>query len=323
MILILSNHGDTSTDIVSDWLNYYKKTFIRINSDDIIDEKYLLKLTNGNIEIKMNDKRLSFEDINVVWMRKFGNFKDTTSFKTLVNTNKYRFDLVELLQNEYRRVVVTIFIMLQNKKWLTKYTSTRLNKLQMLRTAYSCGLSIPDTIVTNYKDILDKNKRYISKSLENTIDIRISEEEYGVMYTSSINTTQYKLIPSKFAPSLIQEEIIKEYELRIFYLCGKLYPMAIFSQDDDQTKTDFRKYNNSRPNRFVPCKIDDKTAEQIKVFMNKIDLNCGSLDFIKSKNGKLYFLEVNPTGQFGMVDFPCNYGLHQKVAETLIKMDTK
>jgi glutathione synthase/RimK-type ligase-like ATP-grasp enzyme len=55
--------------------------------------------------------------------------------------------------------------------------------------------------------------------------------------------------------------------------------------------------------------------------MKKLDLNCGSIDLIKGCDGKYYFLEVNPTGQFGMIDFPCNYGLHRKVAEKLIEFD--
>ena len=99
--------------------------------------------------------------------------------------------------------------------------------------------------------------------------------------------------------------------------------MAIFSQKDLQTAVDFRQYNDICPNRFVPCKLTDAEIKKIDQFMRKIDLNCGSLDFIRTKDGQLVFLEVNPTGQFGMVDFPCNYGLHKKVAETLIKMDTK
>lgn len=43
---------------------------------------------------------------------------------------------------------------------------------------------------------------------------------------------------------------------------------------------------------------------------------------IKGTDNKLYFLEINPTGQFGMIDFPCNYGLHKIVAKKLINLDT-
>lgn len=37
MILILSEELDTSTNEIIDWLNYYKKDFIRINYEDQID----------------------------------------------------------------------------------------------------------------------------------------------------------------------------------------------------------------------------------------------------------------------------------------------
>jgi D-alanine-D-alanine ligase-like ATP-grasp enzyme len=52
--------------------------------------------------------------------------------------------------------------------------------------------------------------------------------------------------------------------------------------------------------------------------MQKADLNCGSLDLIKSKDGRYVFLEVNPSGQFGMVSYPCNYYLEEEVAKSLI-----
>lgn len=97
--------------------------------------------------------------------------------------------------------------------------------------------------------------------------------------------------------------------------------MAIFSQKDKQTQLDFRRYNWDKPNRYIPYKLDTATKLNINKLMRKLNLNCGSIDMIKGKDGKLYFLEVNPTGQFGMVDFPCNYGLHKLVAEQLIKMD--
>lgn len=55
--------------------------------------------------------------------------------------------------------------------------------------------------------------------------------------------------------------------------------------------------------------------------MKLMELNIGSLDFIKGKDGKLYFLEVNYMGQFGMVDYPCNYGIHRSICDYLIKKD--
>ncbi len=55
--------------------------------------------------------------------------------------------------------------------------------------------------------------------------------------------------------------------------------------------------------------------------MQDLNLNCGSVDLIKDKDGNYIFLEVNPNGQYGMVDAPCNFNLNEKIALTLIKND--
>lgn len=120
---------------------------------------------------------------------------------------------------------------------------------------------------------------------------------------------------------MIQEKIDKAYELRIFYLCGEIFGMAIFSQSIDQTRVDFRKYNWEKPNRYEPVSVPKELKDKIKLLMNVLKLNTGSLDFIKAKDGNYYFLEINPTGQFGMMEGPCNYPLHKRVAQVLVAMD--
>ncbi|HEY0036114.1 MAG TPA: hypothetical protein VGB66_05465, partial [Longimicrobium sp.] len=52
-----------------------------------------------------------------------------------------------------------------------------------------------------------------------------------------------------------------------------------------------------------------------------LEMRTGSIDLIRTRDGRHVFLEVNPAGQFGMVSHPCNYGLEKKVAEYLIRMD--
>jgi glutathione synthase/RimK-type ligase-like ATP-grasp enzyme len=94
--------------------------------------------------------------------------------------------------------------------------------------------------------------------------------------------------------------------------------MAIFSQDDPQTKVDFRKYNTRKPNRVCPYKLPNELGSKINSFMNRSGLETGSLDFVYTSDNKYIFLEVNPVGQFGMVSGPCNYYLEKKIANHLI-----
>lgn len=90
--------------------------------------------------------------------------------------------------------------------------------------------------------------------------------------------------------------------------------MAIFSQNDSQTKIDFRNYNHSTPNRNVPYKLPEELEHKLTNLSKKIGINCGSIDMIVTKNDDYIFLEINPIGQFGMVSNPCNYYLHEKIA---------
>ena len=126
-------------------------------------------------------------------------------------------------------------------------------------------------------------------------------------------------LPETFYLTLFQEELEKEYELRIFCLDGDVYGMAIFSQLDQKTKVDFRNYNLSRPNRVVPYAVPAAVHTKINYLLANLGLTNGSVDMVRTVAGEYVFLEVNPTGQFGMVSEPCNYYLEQRMAEFLLK----
>ena len=58
--------------------------------------------------------------------------------------------------------------------------------------------------------------------------------------------------------------------------------------------------------------------EMIKI-LNKLELNCCSIDFVIDKKNILYFLEINPIGQFGFVSKRCNYNLEKIMMEELTR----
>ncbi len=57
--------------------------------------------------------------------------------------------------------------------------------------------------------------------------------------------------------------------------------------------------------------------------MQAMNLNTASLDLVKTKEGRFVFLELNPSGQFGMTSYPCNYYLNKVIAEFLCKDEEK
>jgi glutathione synthase/RimK-type ligase-like ATP-grasp enzyme len=93
--------------------------------------------------------------------------------------------------------------------------------------------------------------------------------------------------------------------------------MAILSQNDEQTKIDFRHYNAQKPNRNVPYLLPEEISIKIDRLMKKLRLKTGSVDMIVTGADEFFFLEVNPVGQFLNVSHTCNYNLEKKVAAYL------
>jgi len=319
VILIFSYLGDLSTDYVIDWLNYYSRPFLRLNSVDLYNDS--LKIDLRSREFLLHDRQLPIDEIKAVWFRKFGLKRDFELFRS----KNINFSIGTQLHEEHVALFDTMCYLLKDKKWLTDYRNYSLNKCAVLLDAIDLGLDVSPTYIVNTKnDVLDLIGRddYITKSI---YDASFIKKRGGVfsMYTKKITSKMVASdnFPQVFSASLLQKQIEKEFEIRVFYINKKIYSMAIFSQNDPQTQVDFRNYNRLKPNRNVPYNLPNDIKIRICRLMKKLGVNCGSLDFIKSLDGKYYFLEINPVGQFGMVDFPCNYGLHQKVALELIKMD--
>lgn len=293
---------------------------VRINSFDLLEKEFRLSLNDGTIIC--NGERISPESIGAVWFRKFGFFR--RSRQALLQQEFLRTSEQSYLATEFARIIEVFESLFERAFWLTCPARINLNKFLVLGMASRIGFEVPPTYLVNdlqdLKRDLKEGKSFISKSIYNPLIMKIGESPYS-MYTTRITEDDLERLPEFFLPSMVQKMVEKQFEIRVFYLMGECYSMAILSQEDNQTSMDYRRYNYDKPNRFVPYRLPKDIIEKIDILMEELHLNTGSLDFIKDQDGRYVFLEVNPTGQFGMVDFSCNYGLHKKIAEILMKED--
>lgn len=138
------------------------------------------------------------------------------------------------------------------------------------------------------------------------------------MFTSILDKELIDKQEDLLFPIMIQERIEKKYDIRTFFLNGSMYSMAIFSQLDSSTRTDWRISQQRNSIRNVPYLLPEKIQDAVRSLMNELELKTGSIDFILSKTDEYVFLEVNPVGQFGMVSELCNYSLYNKFADFVI-----
>jgi ATP-GRASP peptide maturase of grasp-with-spasm system len=196
------------------------------------------------------------------------------------------------------------------------------NKLINLKIAADNGLRIPhyDVISTKKALAVFKNKfhRVVVKPAWNLTSFIQNGVNYNTKNTVLSTSTNLDNISTSFLPSFVQEYIDKKYELRIFFLRGKFYSMAIFSQLDEQTQLDYRNYNRKKPNRAVPYQLPPTIERKLLSFMKEIDLDTGSIDIMFGTDNKYYFLEVNPVGQFEWLNENCNYYIEKEIATLLM-----
>ena len=310
MVLIISNKEDSSTNKVIDWLEYYNAEWIRNNQEDRVEISFL----GDDFELIGKDFKIRLSQIKSTWYRRgcINNifFENNLSIKSPT--------IEGFIKHELNHLKEYFYYLLTQKKHISSYLKSEVNKLIVLEEAKKVGLQVPATYIYQNQAQLDKHRgELITKSICGNPSLTHNKRN-GVVYTQKLVKGKKNSSTKSFLPSLFQESISKKYELRIFYLAGKFYSMAIFSQKDAQTGTDYRKYNNKNPNRNTTYKLPDHIESKIDALMKAININCGSIDIIVTPDNRYVFLEVNPVGQFGMVSFPCNYRIEKQIAKYLI-----
>ena len=319
MILILTDANDKSTWDVVDWIEHLRLNYFVVNTNKInsISINY-----SEDISFTYNQRKIFFKDISSVWYRRGSiSFFDTRNRTQIANFDD---NLTKYLNRENQSLASYFYHLLGKKKSINKFYNSSLNKLQVLGLAQNMGLMIPPTLVTTSKNELqqfkDEHQEIIMKPISEVLTFMDVESNLrAISLTKQVNEEDISSLSDFYYPMKFQKLIKKKCDLRIFMLESKFYSMAILSQKNSKTETDFRNYDAINPNRKVSFKLPIQIEEKLLKLCSYLNLNCGSIDLILSEDNKFYFLEINPVGQFGMTSYPCNYYLEKRVAQYFLK----
>ncbi|PKO96527.1 MAG: grasp-with-spasm system ATP-grasp peptide maturase [Bacteroidetes bacterium HGW-Bacteroidetes-6] len=318
MVLIISEESDITTTEVIKWLLYYKypkEKIIRINDNSLINiEKIIIGNIKNDLIISVDTNntklKLNLNNIKSVWYRR--------GKLNLIQTKSGNAQLDKSLSSELFSLERYINNIIDNSEIrIGRYRENFLNKLDCLKAAKEVGLKIPETLITCKKKFLNKGL-LTTKAIKDVVRLPINNNQTLALGTILLDKNFIQKSPTSFFPTLFQSYIEKDYELRIFFVFQKCFPMAIFSQSNEQTKIDFRNYDRNLPNRTVPYVLPNVIKSQILRLITKLGLTSGSIDMIVTPKKEYVFLEVNPIGQFAQVSKPCNYYLEREIARLLI-----
>jgi glutathione synthase/RimK-type ligase-like ATP-grasp enzyme len=321
MILALSyNTYEQGSDPVIDWLLHYKANFLKVTLEDLTttDIGYTVDVANNDILINGSSIR---KDVSVIWCRRFLKELSFSGF----NDHEWPVSQVKFESNgEIDYFTSYLFSSLQDKCWMPSPQAIDVNKLNALYAARKCQLAIPASVVlNNKKDLLAFYWQHpagiISKPINHSGYYVAGKYTYSV-FTNLIDEARLAEIPDYFFPSLFQERVDGEYEIRAFYLDGEFYASAVLNESE-QKDVDVKLNFKSPHTHWVPYALPALLQDRLRHLMQEVGLNTGSFDIIKTRGGEYVFIEVNPVGQYSAPSYRCNYHLEKHIAEWLIKHD--
>ena len=120
---------------------------------------------------------------------------------------------------------------------------------------------------------------------------------------------------------MAQEYVPKKLEFRVTVVGHQVLACAIYSQDSERTKDDWRRYDFAKvkhENRVLP---EDINIALLRL-MDKCCLTYGAMDMILTPEGEYFFLEVNPSGQYEWIENLTKLPISRSIAEALANTDT-
>ncbi|MDH6250448.1 MvdC family ATP-grasp ribosomal peptide maturase [Chryseobacterium sp. H1D6B] len=315
MILCITHSNDFyNIDIFFEYLASKHIPYFRLNSDRL---NHLQKISMNENSFELTDEygnTVSSKEIKGVWHRK--------SWKISI-PEELDEDYEKIFLNEYTSLWYNLLTMLEHVPWVNPYELEKKvdgNKLYQLRTAQKYDLCIPETIFSNEEEKITaffhkhcngkavaKLHGVIAKTMdgENQLATTVIDED-NLEYISDI----------AYCPMIFQPYIEKEYELRILYIDGEFFTGKINNSENADWRVSREGYFWSE------YELPEEIKNNLTSMMKEMGLYLGAADMIKGKDGKYYFLEVNPQGEWGMLQKELNFPIAERIADNIIKRMT-
>lgn len=304
--LIISTSFDYSTDLVCIELEKRKQNYFRLNRD---------KLSEYNISYDLSNKELTISNKSGTYLITSKTLQAVYFRAPVFLRNHKPYDLGEQLHRSQWNSFIRNLIIFDNCIWVNhpvdNYRAE--NKLYQLEVAANIGFEIPKTIIGNViPNSINKDSDYIVKSLDPALFYDDGQE----LFTYSTKISGLELLSSnlKEAPVIIQECLNNKIDLRVTIVGDYLLPVSIKKNgcgiDGDWRKT------SKEDLEYEVVSLPLQVENNIHNLMKKLNLKFGGMDLILC-NDKYYFVEVNPTGEWGWLKYSTNYSIDIEIVNFL------
>lgn len=290
-VLILASKFDLACDYVVACLRHRSASYFRLNTEDFDqfaivafpDKPEVLLYTEG-LEV-----RLKQPSLKSIYFRR--GVYPRTAFTSQHSAN-------EQLVRSHRSVFARSFMVFDSCLWVNHPAATYKaeHKAVQLATARDVGFEVPRTVITNHafgiRSAAREDQKVAVKGLDTVLARQDNVEMFG--YTALIETLFAEQAHLSSVPLIAQQALTDKLDLRVTVVGNKVFCNSV-QQAGNPIYGDWRlaKADAEFPLFDLPSEIAGKCVHLTKL----LGLTFGTID-LALQEGKYYFLEINPTGEW-------------------------
>lgn len=262
---------------------------------------------------------IAFQQYRSVWMRRPCSIVPREHIQDVRERAAAESESTSFLNAIYRNIERNAFV--ANRLYASRIAQ---EKAHQFRVARDVGLPLPATIISNSPERVmtfyrEWNGRIIYKTLVPML-WNTSRANYGCVRTTVIEDPEILATSDLMsAPGIYQQVIDKSAEVRVTIFgrtvlaLEKRFP----GRSPDSLDVDWRMMQRGAVYRRH--ELCQEIIEKCRALLHRLGLVMGCLDFAIDREGRYYFLEINPQGQFLWGDQVCADLNHlEAMAEFLI-----
>jgi MvdC family ATP-grasp ribosomal peptide maturase len=192
------------------------------------------------------------------------------------------------------------------------------NKLRQLRIAGEIGLPIPRTLVTNQPDRLREFYTSVGGEMVAKLLTTLSTGMQGsnfFLYTSRVNPEDlFAADALRHSPMVFQELIPKQREFRVICVGDRVFVGALDATKYADRTLDWR---TSTEATWEVGTLPDRVVTGLQTMLARLGLTFGAFDLIQTPDDEYVFLEINPVGEWGMLERDLDYPIADTIAKLL------
>lgn len=309
-VLILGSRHDLTCDFVVAALRRKGVPYVRLNSEDLPTLLLDLEPTTATLTASVEESTFVLTDETL----------RSVLFRRPTYLRHYGVDSsppAELLRTHWATFLRSLTVF-ERALWVNhpRHTYFAEHKALQLKCASRLGFSVPRTRIGNTVEaalrVADGDDQVVVKGLDPVLLRTADEELFG--FTQFVAASIISEGDLQAAPVILQEPLRRKTDLRVTVVGKTVFAVEV-TRNGLRIDGDWR--ISSRDAEYTPTTLPDEIGRRCIALVRLLGLEFGAID-LALQDGRYYFLEVNPTGEWAWLVDAAGLAIDQAVADLLI-----